>query len=170
MIAQDPDCLGSTFVSIVLGSDKTTVSVATAQNDYYPLYLSIRNICNGICCAHCNGIVLIGFLAMPKSTCYSLLLINSQWSTLNAWYSHKRTCRQGELSEFLAATVSHLPWSDTQDIQTGYAQAWSYCVQGWPLPVCHLWSIHHRLWRTSTSGVYSAQLVPTVRTQFMTRL
>ena len=67
IIAQDPDCLGSTFVPIILGSDKTTVSVATGQNDYYPLYLSIGNIRNNVRCAHRNGVVLIGFLAMPKS-------------------------------------------------------------------------------------------------------
>ncbi|KIK20998.1 hypothetical protein PISMIDRAFT_12622 [Pisolithus microcarpus 441] len=46
IIAQDPDCLGSMFVPIILGSDKTTVSVATGQNDYYPLYLSVGNIHN----------------------------------------------------------------------------------------------------------------------------
>ena len=34
------------FVPIVLGSDKTTVSVATGQHDYYPLYLSISNLHN----------------------------------------------------------------------------------------------------------------------------
>ncbi|KAL4064147.1 hypothetical protein V8B97DRAFT_2026121 [Scleroderma yunnanense] len=68
MIAQDPDCLGFTFVPIVLGSDKTTVSVATRQNNYYPLYLSIRNVHNSVHCTHHNGIVLIGFLAMPKAT------------------------------------------------------------------------------------------------------
>ena len=67
IIAQDPDCLGSTFVPIILGSDKTTVSVATGQNDYYPLYLSIGNIRNNVRHAHRNGVVLIGFLAMPKS-------------------------------------------------------------------------------------------------------
>ncbi|KIK20961.1 hypothetical protein PISMIDRAFT_12594 [Pisolithus microcarpus 441] len=68
IIAQDQDCLGSTFVPIILGSDKTTVSVATGQNDYYPLYLSIRNVHNNICRAHHNGVVLIAFLAMPKTT------------------------------------------------------------------------------------------------------
>ncbi|KIM67665.1 hypothetical protein SCLCIDRAFT_20711 [Scleroderma citrinum Foug A] len=67
MIAQDPDCLGSTFVLIILGSDKTTVSVATGQNNYYPLYLSIGNIHNSVRRAHRNGVVLIGFLAMPKT-------------------------------------------------------------------------------------------------------
>ncbi|KAI5989293.1 hypothetical protein EDD15DRAFT_2198580 [Pisolithus albus] len=64
----DPDCLGSVFVPIILGSDKTTVSVATGQNDYYPLYLSIGNIRNNVRWAHRNGVVLIGFLAMPKTT------------------------------------------------------------------------------------------------------
>ncbi|KAI6001202.1 hypothetical protein EDD15DRAFT_2477653 [Pisolithus albus] len=68
IIAQDPDCLGSTFVPIILGSDKTTVSVATGQNDYYPLYLSIGNIHNNVRRAHRNGVVLIAFLAMPKTT------------------------------------------------------------------------------------------------------
>ncbi|KAI5998603.1 hypothetical protein EDD15DRAFT_2386521 [Pisolithus albus] len=68
IIAQDADCLGSTFVPIILGSDKTTVSVATGQNDYYPLYLSIGNIRNNVRRAHRNGVILIAFLAMPKTT------------------------------------------------------------------------------------------------------
>ncbi|KAN0094838.1 hypothetical protein V8E55_003125 [Tylopilus felleus] len=46
--AQDPSTIGSTFVPIILGSDKTTVSVATGQNDYWPVYLSIGNIHNNM--------------------------------------------------------------------------------------------------------------------------
>ncbi|KAI5987805.1 hypothetical protein EDC04DRAFT_2873317 [Pisolithus marmoratus] len=68
IIAQDPDCLGLTFVPIILGSDKTTISVATGQNDYYLLYLSIGNIHNSTCWAHHNGVILIAFLVMPKTT------------------------------------------------------------------------------------------------------
>ncbi|KAI6039615.1 hypothetical protein EDC04DRAFT_2867920 [Pisolithus marmoratus] len=56
----------ATLVPIILGSDKTTVSIATGQMDYYPLYLSIRNVCNTTHHVHCNAVVLIGFLAMPK--------------------------------------------------------------------------------------------------------
>ena len=52
---------------VILGSDKTTVSVATGQNDFYPLYLSIGNVRNNVRRAHANALVLIGFLAMPKS-------------------------------------------------------------------------------------------------------
>ncbi|KAJ7271319.1 hypothetical protein B0H12DRAFT_1228975 [Mycena haematopus] len=40
IIVEDPATHGSTFVPIILGSDKTTVSVATGQNEYYPLYMS----------------------------------------------------------------------------------------------------------------------------------
>lgn len=55
------------FVPIILGSDKTTVSVATGQNDFYPLYLSIGNVRNSVRRAHRNALVLIGFFAIPKS-------------------------------------------------------------------------------------------------------
>ena len=54
-------------VPLILGSDKTTVSVATGQNEYYPLYMSIGNVSNGLRRAHRGAVVLIGFLAIPKS-------------------------------------------------------------------------------------------------------
>ena len=54
---------------IILGSDKTTVSVATGQNEYYPLYASIGNIHNTTRRAHRNGVAVVGFLSIPKSEC-----------------------------------------------------------------------------------------------------
>ncbi|KIK79919.1 hypothetical protein PAXRUDRAFT_160002 [Paxillus rubicundulus Ve08.2h10] len=51
-----------------LGSDKMTVSVATGQNDYWPVYLSFGNVHNNIQCVHCNTVVLIAFLVIPKAT------------------------------------------------------------------------------------------------------
>lgn len=56
------------FVPLILGSDKTTVSVATGQNEYYPLYMSIGNVHNNVRRAHRNAVVVIGFFAMPKCT------------------------------------------------------------------------------------------------------
>jgi hypothetical protein len=55
------------FVPIILGSDKTTVSVGTGHTEYYPIYSSIGNIHNNVRRAHQNGVVLLGFLAIPKS-------------------------------------------------------------------------------------------------------
>ncbi|KAL1732449.1 hypothetical protein EV714DRAFT_206607 [Schizophyllum commune] len=58
---------GAMFIPMILGSDKTTVSVATGNNEYYPLYLSIGNIHNNVRRAHRNGLVPIAFLAIPKA-------------------------------------------------------------------------------------------------------
>jgi Plavaka transposase len=55
------------FVPLILGSDKTTVSVATGHNEYYPLYASIGNVQNHVRRAHQNAVSLVGFLAIPKS-------------------------------------------------------------------------------------------------------
>ncbi|KAG2126953.1 hypothetical protein DEU56DRAFT_872848 [Suillus clintonianus] len=67
IISKDPDTTGSTFVPVILGSDKTTVSVATGANDYYPLYVSIGNVRNNVRRAHRDAVAIIGFLAMPKN-------------------------------------------------------------------------------------------------------
>jgi len=66
-IGQDESTHGSTFIPIILGSDKTTVSVSTGNNEYYPLYMSVGNVHNNVRRAHRDTLVLIGFLAIPKS-------------------------------------------------------------------------------------------------------
>ena len=58
---------------IILGSDKTTVSVATGHIEYHPLYLSIGNPHNALRHAHRNAVIHIAFLAIPK--CKLLLVI-----------------------------------------------------------------------------------------------
>jgi hypothetical protein len=57
----------STLVPVILGSDKTVVSVGTGHTEYWPLYLSIGNIHNRLRRAHKGGVMVIGFLAIPKS-------------------------------------------------------------------------------------------------------
>ncbi|KAG1730651.1 uncharacterized protein EDB91DRAFT_1252511 [Suillus paluster] len=68
LIATDPQTHGSTFVPVFLGSDKTMVSVATGNNEYYPLYASIGNVHNNVRCAHHEALAIVGFLAIPKTT------------------------------------------------------------------------------------------------------
>jgi Plavaka transposase len=62
------------FVPILLGSDKTTVLVGTGNNEYWPIYLSIGNIHNNTRRAHRNGVVLLGFQAIPKGNLSKSLL------------------------------------------------------------------------------------------------
>ena len=68
-ISKDPAMHGALFVPIILGSDKTTVSVATGQNDYYPIYISTGNVHNTVHCAHHNAVSLLGFLSIAKGKC-----------------------------------------------------------------------------------------------------
>lgn len=63
------------FVPIILGSDKTTVSIATGDNEYYPLYASIGNVHNSIRRAHRNAVVLVGFLSIPKSLSHLMFML-----------------------------------------------------------------------------------------------
>ena len=65
------------FVPVILGSDKTTVSVATGNNEYWPIYGSIGNIHNNVRRAHDGGLVLIGFLSIPKSINFSKYIFQS---------------------------------------------------------------------------------------------
>ncbi len=55
------------LMPIVLGADKTTVSVATGNQEYHPLYMSIGNIHNNLRRAHRDSVVPVAFLAIPKS-------------------------------------------------------------------------------------------------------
>ncbi|OCH87368.1 hypothetical protein OBBRIDRAFT_850015 [Obba rivulosa] len=66
-IARDPKTHGSVFCPVILGSDKTTVSVATGQNEYYPLYLSNGLVSNAVRCARRNAVTVVAFLAIPKT-------------------------------------------------------------------------------------------------------
>ena len=52
---------------VVLGSDKTTVSVAMGHTEYYPLYVSLGNIHNNVRCVHRDAVTILTFLAIPKS-------------------------------------------------------------------------------------------------------
>lgn len=66
-IGKDSATHGAMFVPIILGSDKTTVSVGTGHNEYWPIYMSIGNIRNNVRRAHRDGVVLLGFLPIAKS-------------------------------------------------------------------------------------------------------
>ena len=62
------------FVPLLLGNDKTTVSVATGQNEFYPVYLSIRNVRNNVQRAHRGAVAVVAFLAIPKVRIYFIFI------------------------------------------------------------------------------------------------
>ncbi|RDX42526.1 hypothetical protein OH76DRAFT_1458725 [Lentinus brumalis] len=65
-IARDDQNKGAMLTPIILGADKTTVSVATGHQEYHPLYMSLGNLSNDMRRAHRDGVLPIAFLAIPK--------------------------------------------------------------------------------------------------------
>ena len=61
-LSKDEENHGAMFVPIILGSDKTTVSVATGNNEYWPIYISTGNVHNCACHGHGRAVSLLGFL------------------------------------------------------------------------------------------------------------
>lgn len=54
------------LTSLMLGADKTTVSVATGNTEFHPLYMSLGNFTNDARRAHRDAVMPIAFLAIPK--------------------------------------------------------------------------------------------------------
>ncbi|KAH9929927.1 uncharacterized protein BXZ73DRAFT_9130, partial [Epithele typhae] len=67
IIAQDPQTHGSMLVPIVMGADKTTVSIATGNQAFHPVYMSVGNLHNSVRRAHGKGLVPVAFLPIPKA-------------------------------------------------------------------------------------------------------
>jgi hypothetical protein len=73
IITTIPNAKGTIFCPIILGSNKTMVSVATGYVKYHLLYLSIGNPYNTVWHSHHNAVIPIAFLTIPKCTvchCY----------------------------------------------------------------------------------------------------
>ncbi|KAF8205901.1 hypothetical protein K438DRAFT_1963678 [Mycena galopus ATCC 62051] len=68
LIAEDESTHGATFVPVVAGSDKTTVSVATGHQEYHPVYASPGVLTGVARRAHGNGVLPAAFLPIPKTS------------------------------------------------------------------------------------------------------
>jgi hypothetical protein len=56
------------LVPVVAGSDKTTVSTASGQQEYHPVYASPGNVLNTARRGHGNAVLPVAFLPIPKGT------------------------------------------------------------------------------------------------------
>lgn len=63
---------------IIAGADKTTVSVATGQTEYHPVYMSAGNLKNSMRRAHREGVIPVAFLAIPKGVLRSCHMSSSK--------------------------------------------------------------------------------------------
>ncbi|KAI0686190.1 hypothetical protein C8Q76DRAFT_803950 [Earliella scabrosa] len=65
-LADNPNIHGAMLTPVILGADKTTVSVATGHQEYHPVYMSPGNIHNTTQRAHGDAFLPIAFLAIPE--------------------------------------------------------------------------------------------------------
>ncbi|KAI0711740.1 hypothetical protein C8Q76DRAFT_769461 [Earliella scabrosa] len=57
---------GTMLTPVIIGADKTTVSVATGHQEFHPVYMSLGNLSNDMRRAHRDSVVPLAFLAIPK--------------------------------------------------------------------------------------------------------
>jgi hypothetical protein len=57
------------LIPVVLGANKTTVSIATGNTEYHPVYISVGNVDGSLRRSHRDAVIPIGFLAIAKSMC-----------------------------------------------------------------------------------------------------
>ena len=108
---------GAMFVPVILGSDKTTVSVATGNNEYWPVYGSIGNIHNNVRRAHGSGLVLIAFLSIPKSIYLFFKYIFQSFNNFS--FSRQLTFSKSRLPSISTEALPHLTVN-----HTGFIMPW----------------------------------------------
>jgi len=151
------------FVPVVVGSDKTTVSVATGHQEYHPVYMSPRNLTNIARRAHGNALLPIMFLPIPKSKSLvydkSITLI---WTESNI--SHQETPEKLKVSSLLQADVPHLPSPSFPTSQGGDDYARGCQMSWWSFPSSYLWAwtLYCGLSRAGLVGGHRARMVPKV--------
>jgi hypothetical protein len=107
---------GATFVPIVAGSDKTTVSVATGHQEYHPVYQSPGVLTGVARRAHGNGVLPVAFLPIPKSK----LELLSQWVIPHNYrFSDKETPKVTHVSALRTPAVPCMPNPGLRASQAG---------------------------------------------------
>ena len=147
------------FVPIILGSDKTTVSVATGHTEYWTIYGSISNIHNNVRRAHGAGLVLISFLLIPKSKS-QLLFFSAIF-----FFSWQGTCKKCSISPILLQAFLHFNFYYFRESTARWDKSRSLSLPWWTLPTCYVghWIILSQLSGTSSSCWCCTGLVCKVR-------
>ena len=96
------------FVSIIGGSDKMTVSVATGHQVFYLHYVSPSNITNVTRRGHRLGVLPCAFLPISKSKYFT-----KGWRLVRAntaaQCSYKVSAQKADLSTILPTAISCMP-------------------------------------------------------------
>ena len=66
---------------IIIGSNKTTVSVVTGQTVYLPVYISISNICNNLILQAYSNIYFIAYLLLQHLQAFEISIKDGGFSS-----------------------------------------------------------------------------------------
>ncbi|KAG0696193.1 hypothetical protein DFH29DRAFT_984705 [Suillus ampliporus] len=121
IFTNDPSTDSAMYVGVILGSDKTTVSIATGHVEYHPLYLSIGNPHNSVRRAHHNAVTLIGFLAIPKA--------DHKYDNDVHFRTFKRQLYHSSIAAILQPLQAPMTTPIVQQCPDGHFQPW--IVQNW---------------------------------------
>jgi hypothetical protein len=156
-LLKDLNTHGSVFVPIILGSDKTTVSVGMGNNEYYPLYALIINVHNNVWHAHHDALGIIGFLSIPKSMCINVQIMFFIWSIAQL---------QGNMLTmihfiYFTASFSLLAICNSFHPETcnGWVRGLALCRQSFSTH--YIWrTLYNWLWGATGAILYHQKLVP----------
>ena len=146
------------FVPIVTGSDKTTVSVATGQQEYHPVYVSIGNLSNTMRRAHGNGVLAVAFLPIPKG---KFLFDIAHFYDSHYATSIEVTTWAHRIPALLSSAVSRVSSVDFRTIEALYDGTAYSEVSRWKLSPCCVWfgTLHCGLPRASLACRHCVKLV-----------
>ncbi|TFK58959.1 hypothetical protein BDN72DRAFT_873109 [Pluteus cervinus] len=119
-VAEKVDNHGSTLCPIILGSDKTVVSVGTGNTEYYPLYMSNGLIHNNVRRAHRGGMTLIAFLAIPKA--------DRDYADADEFRDFRRHIFHGSLREILQSLCAGMDQYELLRYGDGYYRRTIYTL------------------------------------------
>ena len=121
------------FVSIILRSDKTTVSGATGNNEYWPIYMSIGNIHNSTQQAHQNGMYCTSWFSYVSFGIKYLLISNDLAA------SQETRCWLPQIPEVLLTTISYNTHENIWAVQAFDVEARGCALCWWSFLPSHIW-------------------------------
>lgn len=122
------------LVPVVGGNDKTTVSAATGQQEYHPVYVSSGNISNVARRSHGSGVLPVALLPIPKG----LLLYSSFVEASQVFRSQQKTTKESGIQNFSTTTLPHMSRSHFRPSQTLHREAKDHSLSRWSFPSSHL--------------------------------
>lgn len=166
MLSNNPDYHGAMLTTVVLGADKTTVSVATGHQEYHPVYMSMGNLHNEMRRAHRDAVIPLAFLAIPKRE--SRVSEVSLHALLTLMLVYARWSRQSDrrVPHFRQTTLSHGSSTYSRPSAPSDDDSSYHAVPRWTLPTLLVRArpVHRRLPGTSVPRWHRLRVVSQVRT------